>query len=394
MRIALFCHSLLSDYNHGNAHFLRGVMTELDARGHDVLVLEPEHAWSAARLAERYGQGALARAREAYPRLAPVRYDPASLDLDRTLDGVDLVLVHEWSDLELVHRIGEHRARAGRYRLLFHDTHHRLASDPAAMARYDLSAYDGVLAFGRALRDLYLFRGLARRAWVWHEGADTRVFGPIPSVEKERDLVWIGNWGDGERTRELREFLIAPVKALGLRARVHGVRYPPEARAALAEADIEYAGWLPNFLVPDAFARARVTVHVPRAPYAAALPGIPTIRPFEALACGIPLVSAPWSDVEGLFSPGSDYLVARSGAEMERHLMAILTDDALAQQMAERGRRTVLARHTCVHRVDELLAIVAELGAAEGSSARGGRAAPHELAASSPVAPLDRSHPS
>ena len=72
---------------------------------------------------------------------------------------------------------------------------------------------------------------------------------------------------------------------------MHGVRYPPEGRAALAAAGIDYAGYLPNFRVPQAFAAARMTVHVPRRPYATALPGIPTIRVFEALACGIPLVS-------------------------------------------------------------------------------------------------------
>lgn len=368
MRIALFCHSLRSDYNHGNAHFLRGLVSAFDARGHEVCVFEPEGAWSAAHLQEAHGPAALAAAGAAYPRLAPVLYDPLTLDLDRALDGVHLVLVHEWNDPDLVGRIGAHRAHGARYRLLFHDTHHRLVTDPAAMVRYDLSAYDGVLAFGRALRDLYLSRGLAARAWVWHEAADARVFRPLPEILKERDLIWIGNWGDGERTREFHEFLLGPVKTLGLTARAHGVRYPPEALAALADAGIEHAGWLPNFLVPDAFARARVTVHIPRGPYAAALQGIPTIRVFEALACGIPLVSAPWSDVEGLFTPGSDYLVARSGAEMQRHLLALLGDPPLAQRIADQGRRTVLARHTCAHRVEELFAILNELEAGAAPS--------------------------
>lgn len=52
------------------------------------------------------------------------------------------------------------------------------------------------------------------------------------------------------------------------------------------------------------FAQFKVTIHVPRRPYTQALPGIPTIRLFEALACGIPLIGAPWDDVEGLFTPG------------------------------------------------------------------------------------------
>ena len=50
LRIALFCHSLLSDPDHADAHFLRGIAAELDARGHDVLAFEPEDAWSALGL--------------------------------------------------------------------------------------------------------------------------------------------------------------------------------------------------------------------------------------------------------------------------------------------------------------------------------------------------------
>jgi len=105
-----------------------------------------------------------------------------------------------------------------------------------------------------------------------------------------------------------------------------------------------------------------MTVHIPRAPYAHALPGIPTIRPFEALACGIPLVCSPWDDAEGLFTPGDDYLVARDGGEMRVLLDRVLRDRELARHLAQHGRRTILERHTCGHRVDELLAIAAELG--------------------------------
>jgi spore maturation protein CgeB len=376
MRIVFFVHSLLSDWNHGNAHFLRGVASELTARGHDVRVCEPRDAWSLQNLLADHGESALQGFHTAYPDLTSTRYDLASLDLDRALDGADLVVVHEWNDHGLVARIGDHRTHGGGYRLLFHDTHHRSVTAPRDMEGYDLSGYDGVLAFGGVIRDLYLRKGWAARAWTWHEAADTRVFHPVEGEPREGDLVWIGNWGDEERTAELHEFLIGPVRDLELKARVHGVRYPDSGHKALAGAGIEYGGWLPNYEVPRTFARFRVTVHVPRRPYVEALPGIPTIRPFEALACGIPLVSAPWDDAEELFHPGKDYLVARDGAAMKRHLRDLLNDAAMAREIALAGRRTILDRHTCAHRVDELLAIARELrttpaaaGAATGATA-------------------------
>jgi spore maturation protein CgeB len=363
VRFVLFYHSALSDWNHGNAHFLRGLAVELQARGHEVLIYEPADAWSAVNLVAQRGNDALVQTTRVYPTLRTVRY-AEPLALWRVLDQADVVIVHEWNAHDLVRAVGAHRAAGGRYALLFHDTHHRSMSDAAAMAAYDLSHYDGVLAFGEVIRQRYLDQGWAARAWTWHEAADVRVFGPRPDIAREDDLVWIGNWGDDERTAELREFLIDPVRDLGLSATVHGVRYPREALDELASAGIGYGSWLPNYEVPIAFARHRVTVHVPRRPYVAALPGIPTIRPFEALACGIPLISAPWDDVEGLFRTGTDYLVARNGAEMRQHLQDVLHDRALASALAANGRETILARHTCAHRADELLGIVRALAPA------------------------------
>jgi spore maturation protein CgeB len=356
MRIVLFCHSLVSDWNHGNAHFLRGIAAELLARGHDVQVFEPADAWSVQNLVADRGPDAIAAYRTAYPQLSSERYDPAALDLDRALDGADLVLVHEWNTHELVRAIGERRARGGRFVLLFHDTHHRSVSDAAAMSAYDLDAYDGVLAFGEVIRQQYVARGWARRAWTWHEAADPRVFTPR-AARRTGDLVWIGNWGDDERSAELRRYLIDPVRELGLRARVHGVRYPEDARRELADAGIEYAGWLPNYQAPCVFAQHAVTVHVPRRPYVEALPGIPTIRVFEALACGIPLVSCWWDDVEGLFSVGEDFLMVRTPDEMTEAVRGVLADAGAAAALAAHGRATVLARHTSAHRVDDLRAV-------------------------------------
>lgn len=362
MRITLFYHSLVSDWNHGNAHFLRGVVTELLIRGHEVTVYEPADNWSLQNLVVEHGRAPIADFAAAYPHLRSQFYRLDTLDLDQALAGADLVIVHEWNDQELVRRVADHRKRRGRYRLLFHDTHHRSLTDSQSIAAYQLGDYDGVLAFGRVVRDHYLRRGWARRAWVWHEAADSRIFYPRPHLERTGDLVWVGNWGDEERTAQLREFLFEPVQRLGLQAAIYGVRYPQEALNALKAAGIAYKGWLPNYRAPEVFAHFDVTVHVPRQPYVRLLPGIPTIRVFEALACGIPLVCSPWHDGEGLFTPGKDYLVAHNGDEMVAHLRLLLNEPAAAQELAAHGLRTVRARHTCAHRVDELLAICDELG--------------------------------
>ena len=356
MRIVIFCHSLVSDWNHGNAHFLRGVCAELNERGHEVHVLEPAGGWSRSKLVRDQGEEPLRDFARAFPSLSSNEYELDRLDLDHELDGADVVLVHEWNEPELVRRVGEHRARTRSYRLLFHDTHHRAVTAPEQMERFELSGYDGVLAFGEVIRRIYVERGWVARAWTWHEAADTRTFRPLEGETKEGDLVWIGNWGDEERSRELHELLFEPARRTRLSGTVYGVRYPPDARLRIRLSGLRYRGWLANHLAPRAFARHRLTVHVPRGPYVRKLPGIPTIRPFEALACGIPLICAPWDDAEGLFEPG-DYLVARDGAEMESQMRAVIADPALADELRRRGLETIHARHTCAHRVDELLAI-------------------------------------
>ncbi|MDY6922513.1 MAG: glycosyltransferase [Pseudomonadota bacterium] len=362
MKVVYFTHSLESCWNHGNAHFLRGVLRDLIARGHEVAVHEPREAWSRANLIADHGEAGLAPYRRAYPDLSSHRFDEPRLD--QALDGADLVIVHEWNQPALVAAVGRARKGGGRFTLLFHDTHHRAVSEPDGIRAFDLTGYDGVLAFGETLAEVYRRWGWGDRVFVWHEAADVRLFRP-PAVEQPRDgLIWIGNWGDGERTKELESFLFAPARAAGLSLDIHGVRYPPEALATLKTYGVRYHGWLANAAAPDAFARHMATVHVPRRFYVRQLPGIPTIRVFEALACGIPLVSAPWEDSEGLFTVGEDFLMVRSGDAMRAALRSLKADPDLREALAARGLAAIRARHTCTHRVDELLAIAARLEAA------------------------------
>jgi spore maturation protein CgeB len=335
MKIVYFAHAVASCWNNGNAHFLRGVLSELIARGHDVRVYEEPGGWSRENLIADQGEQALCRFARAYPDLA-LRISIGCDDAEAACEGADLVIVHEWNSPRRIGELGRLRARGARFTLLYHDTHHRAVSAPHEIDALALDAYDGVLAFCQSLADVYHRRGWGRRAFVWHEAADVRRFRPLPSTRKA-GLVWIGNWGDDERTRELDEFLFSPAAGADAALDVYGVRFPARAQAHLRARGFTYRGWLANAEAPSVFANHIATAHVPRGAYVALLPGAPTIRVFEALACGIPLVSAPWPDVEQLFRIGDDFLMARDGAHMRRLLRAVLNDSDLRSSLIRSG---------------------------------------------------------
>lgn len=361
-----FAHSWISDWNHGNAHFLRGLASALVWQGHEVRCYEERDSWSMRNLAEE-GKDAAARAvrdfRATFPEL-DVRFytndasQPAFLADE--LRGADVVVVHEWNSPEVVAKILSLKAKLG-FRTLFHDTHHRAYTNPREVLRFPLAEFDGVLAFGDAIRRIYSEAFGVNRVWTFHEAADTAHFFPR-EVAKNTDVVWIGNWGDEERTKELEEFLIHPASEMrGHKFAVHGVRYPESAQAKLADAGIEFRGYLPNLHAPEMYARSRISLHVPRRFYANGLSGVPTIRVFEALAAGSALVCAPWTDSEGLFRPGEDYLCVPHRTVMISELRHLLRDDEAREQLASSGLETIRARHTCAHRAEQLVEICSEL---------------------------------
>jgi spore maturation protein CgeB len=355
MKIVWFVHAIASCWNNGNAHFLRGLGIALQKLGHEVLFCEPRGSWSETNLVNDHGTSALDEFRRAFPSLKILKYDSAQPDLDALTYDADLVIVHEWNEPALVNALGAMRKRGADFTLLFHDTHHRAATAPEEMRQFDLSGYDGALAFGEVIAEIYRKQGWANRAWALHEAADTTTFFPW-MAQRECDLVWIGNWGDEERSTELREFLIEPTQALNLRVQTYGVRYPADTVQDLKNRGITYGGWLPNHQAPLVFAKSVFTVHIPRRPYATALAGIPTIRVFEALACGIPLVCAPWEDSEQLLPPDC-YLTARNGDEMRTRMRELMHDRDLRASLIENGLTAIKASHTCNHRARQLLDI-------------------------------------
>jgi spore maturation protein CgeB len=367
LNFRIFAHSWVSDWNHGNAHFLRGLARSLVRMGHKVRCYEELGSWSLSNLVQQEGEMAI-------DAIDDFRHDYSDLDVrfyncDDTFDQfareelrhADIVLIHEWNRPEVVNQLLAKKDQYG-FRALLHDTHHRAYSRAGEMLRFHLHLFDGVLAFGEAIRRIYTDGFGIANAWTFHEAADVANFHPL-LLQKQNDVLWIGNWGDDERTRELEEYLIRPAAALpGRKIVAHGVRYPEAARERLAKAGIEYRGYLPNLRAPKAYAESLLSLHVPRRQYANGLSGIPTIRVFEALACGAPLLCSPWTDAEGLFRPGEDYLVLHDAKEMASTIQNMLRDEAARRQLAANGLETIQKRHTCAHRAAELLRICEELG--------------------------------
>lgn len=359
MRFALFYHSVISDWNHGNAHFLRGLMRALQARGHTATCYEETDNWSLSNLL-RENPGAV---REFTARFPDIRFERYTRDGDfsdwlrQRLSDADVVIVHEWNDPEVIRLIGTY-AREMNLPAIFHDTHYRVVLDDAYRAQLRLGSYDLILAYSPSVAERYRSLGF-ERVEVFHEAADTTVFAPLP-LPKLNDVVFVGNYGDGDRSNELEDFVFAPRRDLAhLRYAVFGVRYPEHVLARLNNGlNIAYGGWLPNDLVPSVYSSARVVLHVPRRQYVELLPGTPTIRVFEALATGSCLISLPWEDTDHLFDAGLDFAVARSPRQM-RDLIAWLCDDERAQRsLGDHGRQTILKRHTCGHRADQLLEVL------------------------------------
>jgi spore maturation protein CgeB len=366
LRFRFFAHSWISDWNHGNAHFLRGLVRELLKLGHEVRCYEELGAWSLANLVRNEGDlasQAIDKFRQTYPEL-DVRFYSREQAFDEFLDeelrDADVVVLHEWNDADIVNAVLARKQRYG-FRALFHDTHHRAYTRAGEILRFHLHLFDGVLAFGDAISAIYRDGFGITNVYTFHEAADTSVFHPV-SMPKSSDVVWIGNWGDEERTRELMEFLVQPAAELRNREFVvYGVRYPEEGIRTLREAGVDYRGYLPNLMSPAVYGASCLTVHVPRRQYTNGLSGIPTIRVFEALACGIPLVCAPWNDAEKLFRPGEDYVCVPDGEAMTAEIEQLLKDEGARHQIARSGLETIRNRHTCAHRATQLLEICSEL---------------------------------
>lgn len=162
------------------------------------------------------------------------------------------------------------------------------------------------------------------------------------------DLGYLGTYSD-DRQPNLEELLIAPALAQPSgRFVVAGSQYPNETRWPANVARIEH---LPPTRHREFYNRQRFTLNVTRAAMIQAGYS-PSVRLFEAAACGVPIISDAWSGLDEFFTPGKEILVARSRDDVLALLSS--TSPAVRRSIGDAARDRVLARHTAARRAAEL----------------------------------------
>jgi spore maturation protein CgeB len=170
-----------------------------------------------------------------------------------------------------------------------------------------------------------------------------------PAVTKrDIDLGYLGTYSD-DRQPALEELLNEPARRLPKqRFAVVGAQYPSNLAWPKNVQRIDH-------MAPDSHAmfygRQRFTLNLTRADMRKAGYS-PSVRLFEAAACGTPIISDDWVGLSEVLEPGKEILLAHSAADVTAHLQGI--SDAQAEQIAAAARDRICAEHSSAHRAAEL----------------------------------------
>jgi spore maturation protein CgeB len=336
--------TITSSWGNGHATTFRGLTRGLVERGHRVLFLEWDKPWYRDNRDCPKPPFGTARLYDGLEQLRD-RWSKA-------IAAADLVIVGSYVPEGIA--VGRFVQETARGATAFYDIDTPVTL--AALARGDcfylspelIPGYDLYLSFtgGPVLRRLERqHRAPAARALYC--SADPDLYRPV-EVEPRWDLGYLGTYG-ADRQPTLERLMCGPARAWrGGRFVVAGPLYPPEIRWPGNVERIEH-------LAPGEHAAfycaQRFTLNVTRADMVR-LGYSPSVRLFEAAACGVPIVSDSWPGLDAVFTPGEEILVARSAEEVLATLRRMPEEQRL--EIAERARARVLARHTGAHRAAEL----------------------------------------
>ncbi|MDF2750432.1 MAG: hypothetical protein K0T00_1608 [Gaiellaceae bacterium] len=350
LRIVLLGLSITSSWGNGHATNYRGLVRALAGRGHDVLFLERDVPWYAA---ERDLPEPPWGRTELYGSVDELRER-----FSEALGDADLVVVGSYVPdgvAVAVHALESSCGTVAFYDLDTPVTLAALAEDeceyltPELAGRFDLYlSFTGGPTLGRLERDFGV-----RRARAFHCFVDPEAYRPLEADERWA-AGYLGTYG-ADRQPALQRLLLGPARSRpDLRFVVAGPQYPDSVNWP---ANVERIEHLAPPDHPAFYASQRFTVNVTRADMRRA-GWSPSVRLFEAAACGVPVVSDWWEGLDSFFAPGREILVEETLARLE----ALSAEDARA--LGERARARVLAEHTAEHRADELEAHVGSLAGA------------------------------
>jgi len=339
--------TVTSSWGNGHATTYRALLKALARRGHDLVFLERDAPW--------YAQN---RDMPAPPWCRTILYDDLA-DLEgkggALVAGADAVIVGSYVPEGIA--VGQWALERAKGPVAFYDidTPVTLAKVESGEADYVdreiIADYDVYLSFtgGPTLRRIEAMG--SPRAEALHCSVDPEVHRPQP-VERRYRLGYLGTYSP-DRQPTLDALLVEPARALPEHSfAVAGPQYP---------ADVDWPANVERIdhVAPSdhaAFYSAQdFTLNVTRADMRAAGHS-PSVRIFEAAACGVPIIGDPWPGLETVLKPGEGILVAEDAGEALRILRE--TTPEARDRLASAARRAVLERHTADHRAGELEAIL------------------------------------
>jgi spore maturation protein CgeB len=350
--------SITSSWGNGHATTYRHLVRGLVERGHDVLFLERNMPWYAMARDIRHSPWGTTRLYESIEELRDT-YTEA-------VRSADLVIVGSYVPNGVA--VGNWVTMAAGGIAAFYDIDTPVTLDKLAREDYEyvspelIAKYDLYLSFtgGPTLRFLESHYG-SPRARPLYCSVDPEQYRPL-DLPAAWDLGYLGTYSS-DRQPTVDQLLVQPAQDWTTgRFVVAGPQYPddvvwPENVCRLEHvAPGEHA---------EFYNRQRYTLNVTRADMIRAGYS-PSVRLFEAAACGTPIISDPWPGLDEFFDLGQELLVASSAEDVAHYLKTIPEDQRRA--MGQRARRRVLARHTSAHRAAELEGYVDEMAAGKSES--------------------------
>jgi nucleoside-diphosphate-sugar epimerase/spore maturation protein CgeB len=340
MKLVVLGLSLGSSWGNGHATTYRALLKAFAARGHDILFLEREVPWYAGAHRDL--------TRPDFCRLAYYR-DLAELDQWRSeIAAANAVIVGSYvPDGVDVARFVQSAAR-GITAFYDIDTPVTLAKltrgDFEYLSPEVIPGYDLYLSFtgGPTLRRIEAEYG-SPAARALYCSVDPAAYQPL-AAPKRWDLTYLGTYSL-DRQPTLDKLLIEPARrSPDLRMAVAGPQYPADIDWPENVERIEH---LPPAEHAQFYSASRMTLNVTRADMIEA-GWSPSVRLFEAGACGTPILSDRWEGIDSLFEPGSEIVLADTTKEALAALSRPSTEIGAA------ARRRVLGAHTAAHRAAEL----------------------------------------